>query len=200
MAVNGIALGSVAAGVVFVYAGITGKSVLASVQAMIQGKSPSLLANVNPINGTGNPNATPTGVGTVSGSASGSAIANDALQYNGHKYAYGGAPGSSGQNGWDCSSFVNWVLGHDMHMTLPGGISNYDGSNHGPVASSYRSYGAGISRSQVEAGDLLVWSTHIGVALNNTTMISALNPSLGTAVTGIENGGPQGESVTCRRI
>lgn len=200
MPLNGIALGSIAAGALFAYAGVTGKSVLGSIQAMVTGTSPSLLANVNPINGTGNPNALVTTPGTVTGSANGTAIANDALKYSGHSYVYGGAPGNGGQNGWDCSSFVNWVLGHDLGMTLPGGVSKYDGSSHGPVASSYQSFGTGIPRSAVAAGDLCVWSTHIGIAISNTQMISALNPSLGTAVTGIENGGPQGESLICRRI
>lgn len=200
MAINGIALGSIAAGTVFVYAGITGKSVLGSIQAVVRGQAPSLLADINPISGTGNPNATPVGSGQMNGSASGWSAANDAMKYIGHLYIYGGVPGTNGQGGWDCSSFMNWVLGHDLGMTLPGGVTGYDGSTHGPVASSYQSFGTAIPRSSVETGDLVVWSTHIGIALNNTTMLSALNPSLGTAITGIENGGPQGESLVCRRI
>ena len=200
--IDGVALGSIAVGVLFTYAGVTGKSVLASIQAMISGKSPSLLANINPINGTGNPNATPGAAGTVSGSTNGVAIANDALKYVGHKYLYGGAPGPNGQGPRDCSSFVNWVLGHDLQMTLPGGVSGYNGSSHGPVTGGYLSWSGArtIPRSSLQAGDLCVWPTHIGIAINATQMVSALNPSLGTLVTTPENGGPQGESLTCRRI
>ncbi|TVZ05904.1 hypothetical protein EAS64_14780 [Trebonia kvetii] len=129
-------------------------------------------------------------------------MASDALTYQGHAYAYGGSPGINGSNPWDCSSFVNWVLGHDFGMTLPGNVRGYNGSNHGPVASSYATWpqSVTVSRSSVLAGDLLVWATHIGIAINNHQMISALNPTLGTEVTGIENGGPQGESLVCRRI
>lgn len=47
MAVNGVALGAVAAGAVFVYASVKGKSVLASVQAVVAGKSPSTAAPAN---------------------------------------------------------------------------------------------------------------------------------------------------------
>lgn len=201
MAIDGIGLAAVGTGVMFVYAGFTGKSVLQSIQAMITGQSPFKLANAHAIHGgTGNPSASVAGSTGVSGTVDGAAIANDALQYVGHKYVYGGAPGPAGTNGWDCSSFVSWVLGHDFKMTLPGGVSGYAGADHGPVASSYMSMGTRIPRASVSAGDLIVWSTHIGIALNNTQMVSALNESLGTQVTGIENGGPQGESLVCQRI
>lgn len=199
--IDGVALGTLAVGVLFVYAGLTGKSVLASIQSMVSGKSPSLLANLNPINGTGNPNATGVAVGTVSGFGNGPALANDALKYKGHQYVYGGAPGKSGNGPWDCSSFMNWVLGVDFKMTLPGGVT-YDGTSHGPTTGGYMSWSGAhtIPRSQLQAGDLCVWSTHMGMAINNSQMISALNPSLGTMVTSPENGGPQGESLVCRRI
>ena len=200
--IDGVALATLATGTLFVYAGITGKSVLASIQSMISGKSPSLLANINPINGTGNPNAVGVSAGTVTGTGNGAALASDALKYVGHKYLYGGAPGTSGANPWDCSSFVNWVLGHDFKMTLPGGVNGYNGTSHGPTTGGYMSWSGAhtIPRSSLEAGDLCVWSTHIGIAINSTQMVSALNPSLGTMVTTPENGGPQGESLVCRRI
>lgn len=49
MAVNGVALGVVAAGTVFIYASVKGKSVLSSVQAVVAGNSPSTAAAANPI-------------------------------------------------------------------------------------------------------------------------------------------------------
>lgn len=66
--ISGIALGSVAVGSIFVYAGITGRSVLQSIQAVIQGKSPQTTpANAVPISGgtTVTSSVTSTG-GTVS--------------------------------------------------------------------------------------------------------------------------------------
>lgn len=196
---DGIALGSLAAGTLFVYSGLTGKSVLASVQLIVSGKSPKSLGNSSPIKGTGNPAASAATPGSISGgSVSGAAIAADAMKYVGHAYLYGGAPGPNGTDPWDCSSFCNWVLSHDLRMPIPGGAWNPSG--HGPATGSYLGWGTGINRNQVGAGDLIVWPTHMGIALNNTQMISALNPSLSTEVTGIENGGPQGESLVCRRI
>lgn len=200
--IDGVALATIGTGALFAYAGITGKSVLASVQAMVSGKSPLTLVNVNPVNGTGNPNAVTSGAGSVSGGTpSGQAMAADALHYAGHQYVYGGAPGPNGSGPWDCSSFMNWVIGHDFHHPIPGG-GTYDGSSHGPATGGYMSWSGAVTipRSQLAAGDLCVWSTHIGMAISNSQMISALNPSLGTAVTTPENGGPQGESLVCRRI
>lgn len=46
---NGFALGSIAAGSVFLYAGLTGRSVLASIQAIVQGKAPSTAGKTVPI-------------------------------------------------------------------------------------------------------------------------------------------------------
>lgn len=199
--IDGVAVAAIVGGTIFVYSGITGRSVLGSIQAIVSGKPPAAAPQANPISGqgTGNPNANAVGSATIQGgSVNGTAIAQDATQYVGHAYKYGGAPGPNGTNPWDCSSFVNWVLNHDMHIAIPGG--NWNPSTHGPATGSYQSFGSSVPRGQVQAGDLCVWATHIGIALNNSQMVSALNERLGTQITGIENGGPQGESVTCRRI
>lgn len=197
---DGIALGSIAAGTVFVYAGLKGKSVLASIQTVVQGNSPATSPNVNPIKGTGNPNATPLGSANITGSVNGTAIAQDAVKYQGHAYLYGGAPGPNGSSPWDCSSFCNWVLSHDMKIAIPGG--SWNPATHGPATGSYLVWAGAsrISRSNLSAGDLCVWPTHMGIALNGTQMISALNPSLGTAITTIDNGAPGGEPLSCLRI
>lgn len=50
MPVNGPALGALAFGSVFLYSAIKGKSVLASAQAVIQGKSPTTVKTSSPIN------------------------------------------------------------------------------------------------------------------------------------------------------
>lgn len=61
--------------------------------------------------------AGPASGGATGRSASGQAIAADALRYKGAPYVWGGAKPS----GWDCSGFVNYVIGHDLGMTIPGG-------------------------------------------------------------------------------
>jgi hypothetical protein len=48
---NGTALASMAAGSILLYAGITGKSVLAGIQSIVSGKSPKSLPNANPVSG-----------------------------------------------------------------------------------------------------------------------------------------------------
>lgn len=143
-------------------------------------------------------------------SASESEIATDALRYKGVPYIYGrGGPPSVG---WDCSGFVNWVLGHDLGMTLPamvpGGppIKNFNGSWHGPVVVNYAAWTKATTiKGPPSAGDLCIWpgigpGGHIGIATGPDTMISALNPSLGTMVTQIQGAGPSGVPLMFRRV
>lgn len=131
------------------------------------------------------------------------AIAQDALQYQGLvPYVWAGA----NPDGWDCSGFVNWVLGHDLNMTLPGSTkAGFAGTSHGPAVTAY----AGWSRAKTiiapEPGDLCIWvgvgaRGHIGIAISPTQMISALNPALGTTVTKIQGAGPAGAPLIYRRV
>lgn len=177
--INGVAIGVVTVGGLFVYAGIKGYSIPATIQDIVTGKSPLNQSQTTAITGT---------VLSISGgstfSGSNSQIANDAMKYVGHAYLYGGSPGTSGSQPWDCSSFVNWVLGHDLGVTLPGGIRGYNGTSHGPPTGSYLLWGGAtrIPRNQVQAGDICVNASHMGIATSNTEFVSALNPSLGTRV------------------
>ncbi len=50
---DGIALAAVGAGALFLYSGITGKNILAELQAVVQGKSPATAPPANPITGGG---------------------------------------------------------------------------------------------------------------------------------------------------
>lgn len=192
-------------GAVFLWSGIKGLSWTGVLRNILAGKNPTAgLTQTSGISslsvtGTGNQSATASGSYVVSGgSAEGEQIANTALGYKGHAYVYGGAPGPNGDNPWDCSSFCNYVLATQLHIPIPGGA--YNPSTHGPATTSYLGFGVGVQANQVEAGDLCVSSTHMGIAINNTQMISALNPSLTTEVTGIANGMPSGESVVYRRV
>jgi cell wall-associated NlpC family hydrolase len=201
MPADGTALILLSAGSIFAYAGVTGKSALGTLYAIVSGKSPGSVGQATLITGTGNPNAVAVTPGTVTGggSAFGQALAAHALSFKGHAYAWGGAPHKDASGGWDCSSAETYWIGSLGHA-VPGGPWNPD--VHGPVAADYLSWPGAVTipRSQAGAGDLCCWSTHVGTAISNTQMISALNPSLGTEVTGIESGGPQGETLTCRRI
>ena len=190
--VDGISLGLVAAGSLFAYAGLTGKSIPKALQAVVQGQSPATAPQSNPITGAAGGTVVPDNPAGAS-SATGSQIATDALAYQGHCYYFGGAPGTDGKSCWDCSSFVNWVIGHDLRLAIPGYAAGaYDGSAHGPNSFEWAAWTGcttiGSDPAAAESGDLCIWMNavgHIGIATGNGQMVSALDPTDGTLVTPI---------------
>lgn len=141
---------------------------------------------------------------------SGQQIAADGLSWAGAGYVFGGPADRPGN--WDCSSFVSYVLGHDLGMLLPGGgrygDPAYPPHYHGPVVTSYAGW-PGASKLPAglppAAGDLCIWNGvgangHIGIAVDAGTMISALNHSAGTVHTPIAGYGPAGVTVEFHRI
>lgn len=88
MAVDGAGLGAVLAGSVFLYAGIRGKTVLGSLQAVVQGKSPSTAAAANQI-GPGDSAGTPGGTSGNSGAAPSTSNAQQALQQAAAQFGWG---------------------------------------------------------------------------------------------------------------
>ncbi|MHA7304408.1 C40 family peptidase [Arthrobacter sp. TMN-49] len=90
-----------------------------------------------------------------------------AYQGLGHSYVWGG---TSFENGWDCSGFVQWAYGQ-------AGVGLPRTEQWLPM----------VETTNPQPGDLVVqnpdgpnhWS-HIGIYLGNGRMISALNPSVGT--------------------
>jgi cell wall-associated NlpC family hydrolase len=203
MAVNGLALGAAGVGVVLLWSGLHNQKITTAIQDIVQGKKPA--AGPFPTIGSSSYYGTgvgPIGGGSAAGSTTGSAIANDAIQYQGHCYLYGGAPGANGRGCWDCSSFVNWVLGHDLGLDIPGS-EGYSGVNHGPNTLAYLVWGGvtSIPRASVAAGDLLVWQTHMGIAINNAQMISAQDPIAATGISGIDATTKSlGEFLFCKRV
>lgn len=183
--INGRALTAIAAGSVFLWSGIKGWSILGTVGDLVTGHKPNQQVAV-PL----------TAVGT-SGSraltpASGSGIVSVALEYQGHPYLYGGAPGPNAENPWDCSSYVNYVVGVRLGRAIPGYKPGaYTGSSHGPPTGTWGVWSgmAKIARSEVQAGDIVVWVGHMGIATGNNEMISALNPAEKTKLTPIDGYG-----------
>ena len=198
-------MAATAAGALLIYSGIKGKRVTDSLRAVISGQPPASAANAYPVTASFDASGNPVVGGSAAvtgGSASGSAIANDALKYQGAGYVWGGAPGS-GSGHWDCSSFANAVIGRDLHMTIPGySAGSYHGQAHGPTTLQWLVFGTRVpgGASAAQAGDLCVWQTHMGIALGGGRMISALNPRLGTQVTTIGNGAPAFEVLSVRRV
>lgn len=185
---DGIALGSIAAGAVLTYAGIRGKSIPSLIQGFVQGTSPAAAAKANQITGT-SASGLVSATGTAPAGAAGSTISADALQYKGAGYVWGGAP-AQGVGNWDCSSFTNWVCGHDEGLAIPGySAGTYTGASHGPVTGEWLAWTGlttvGHDGKVAQAGDIAVWQTHMGICLGPDSMISAQTPSSGTQISSI---------------
>lgn len=191
---NGVAMVAVCAGILFVWSGIKGWSILGVAGDLATGVKPS----GENIYSLYKPDSQPDGVGSgpsgysASNYATSDTLANTALQYDGHPYRFGGAPGRNAQNPWDCSSMVNWVVGVKHGRMIPGyGPGKYDGSSHGPPTGSWGVWPGlqRISRSEIQAGDILVWVGHMGIAISNEHYMSALNPRVTTKVRTIDGQG-----------
>jgi len=194
--IPGIAVGAGVAGLVLVWSGIKGASVSTVLRDAAHGQNPSTAPNVNPIIDSAGGGAT-----GVSGNT-GSEIANDALRFVGHQYIYGGAPGTDGTHGWDCSSFCNWVIGHDNALAIPGyGPGKYTGAVHGPATPQWFVTGlcTTVPRNQAQPGDVVVWLTHMGIVTGPNQMISAQTEATGTRVSSID-GFIKGEPMRIRRL
>jgi hypothetical protein len=124
-------------------------------------------------------------------------IASDALRYRGAGYEFGGVP-ATGIGHWDCSSFVNWVVGNDCDMPIPGySAGKYHGQSHGPVVLDWATWSGASTTKSPQRGDLVIWpgvgaTGHMGIFLADNQMVSALNHSSGTVVTPINGYGPRG--------
>jgi cell wall-associated NlpC family hydrolase len=129
------------------------------------------------------------------------AFANLALTYAGKvPYEFGGWQPSTG---WDCSGAVGYLLSN-WGIILPGLTSRWYASSgyHPSDAAAYLTWEHAwtVPQSQAWAGDLYVWETHVGIALDNYYMLSALDAQYGTAVTPVAGFGPANETLTVRRI
>jgi len=148
------------------------------------------------------------GTGPVGGTGSPAGnradLIQEALNSIGHAYLYGGAPGPAGIDPWDCSSCQNDNIGRVNGLAIPGyDPGTYDGTVHGPSTIGWLDAQGGIvgsiDRSQAEGGDLAVWRTHMGMFINNTEMVSAANPSVGTIRSAVD-GFIQGEQLVVLRL
>lgn len=99
-----------------------------------------------------------------SGSASGQAVANYALQFVGNPYVWGG---SSLTNGADCSGFTMAVYAN-FGVSLP----HYTGSQ--------QQCGTAVnSLSEAQPGDLILYSGHVAIYLGNNQIVHASSPRYG---------------------
>lgn len=108
-------------------------------------------------------------VPTAPASATGQALADYALQFQGYPYVSGGNTPS----GWDCSGFVQWVFAQ-FGVSLP----HYSGAQ--------MSAGTAVgSIAEAAPGDIIVNTQHAAIYIGNGMVINALNPAQGTQVTSL---------------
>lgn len=205
MPVKGIYLAGAGIGTVMLYAGIKGKKWTDVTHSLLGGQNPASGKEAYPIvtspiayqqgaYGYGGYNA---GTG---GTVGGEAIAEDALKYQGAGYVWAGAPGS-GAGHWDCSSFVNAVVGRDLGMAIPMyAAGKYVGQAHGPNTLIWLAWSGCQKVNSPAPGVLAIWQTHMGICVGGTKMVSALNGQLGTAVTTIQGAAPAGEILTLKQL
>ena len=108
-------------------------------------------------------------VPTAPASATGQALADYALQFQGYPYVAGGNTPS----GWDCSGFVQWVFAQ-FGVSLP----HYSGAQ--------MSVGTAVgSIAEAAPGDIIVNTQHAAIYSGIGMVINALNPAQGTQVTSL---------------
>ena len=188
--INGRALAAVAVGTIFVWSGVRGWSILATIGSVVQGKAPSATP-IAPLTVPGlPPGETPdNGVIIAPTGGQGAAIAAEGQRWVGHPYRFGGSPGMDGKGFWDCSSFCNFIYGIKFGLPLPGyGPGKYRGNVHGPPTMAWNVWPGltNVSREQVQAGDVILWIGHMGIAISNSHMVHAPNPKRGTVIDRIE--------------
>ncbi|MCD7820690.1 MAG: C40 family peptidase [Clostridiales bacterium] len=81
----------------------------------------------------------------------------------GNPYVWGG---TSLTNGCDCSGFVKSVFAH-FGISLP------------HSSSAIRSYGKSVSYSDMQVGDVVCYSGHVGIYAGNGQLLSALGKKYG---------------------
>ncbi len=111
----------------------------------------------------------PSGKTSRPSGSGGSAVANYACQFVGNPYVYGG---TSLTNGADCSGFV---------------MSVYAAFGVGLPHSSAAMCGVGYGVSDMQPGDIICYSGHVGIYIGNNTIVHASTPSGGIKYTSPAN-------------
>jgi cell wall-associated NlpC family hydrolase len=106
---------------------------------------------------------------SASVSGTGSSVVSYASQFVGNRYVWGG---TSLTNGADCSGFVLSVFAH-YGKSLP----------HSSAA--LRGVGVSVSPSNMQPGDIVCYSGHVGIYAGNGQIVNALNSKKGITYTNV---------------
>ncbi len=104
-------------------------------------------------------NSSSPSIGTTNASGSGSAVVSYGAQFVGNKYVWGG---TSLTDGCDCSGFVMQVYAH-FGVSLP------------RTSQAMRSVGREVSASDIQPGDIVCYSGHVGIYAGNGQLLNASN-------------------------
>lgn len=116
---------------------------------------------------TGSGSGSSAGQSAQTASSNGQAVVDYARQFLGKPYVYGG---NSLTNGTDCSGFVK-------------GVYAAFGINLPRTSSEQRSVGYAVSLSEIQPGDIVCYSGHVGIYAGNNTLIHASNEKTGITLT-----------------
>ena len=119
-----------------------------------------------------------------SSSGSGSSVVDFATQFVGNPYVWGG---TSLTGGADCSGFTQYVYkqcGVSLNRTSDAQASN----------------GTAVSKSNLQPGDLVIFTGHVGIYIGNNKFIHAANPSKGVITTSLSDSYYTKTYKTARRI
>jgi cell wall-associated NlpC family hydrolase len=180
---SGTAVALSAAGGLLLYSGIRGVSLQDALRSVVRtgtlpageqgGRIPNSTTGGAPAGALDAPTVGP------GGSAFGQQFAAAAAAYAGKvPYYWGGDT----PKGWDCSGFPTYVLVHDL------GRTNLPDLTH-TVCTQFMVWSGAQTISGPEPGALVLWPTHMGIALDSQRMVSAVNPTRGTVIDTFRNAG-----------
>lgn len=118
-------------------------------------------------NSTGASNSSGSGGGTSNSVSNGQAVVDYGMQFLGNPYVFGG---TSLTNGIDCSAFVQKIYAA-FGVSLPRN------------SAAQRSVGYAVSMDQIQPGDIVCYSGHVGIYAGNNTLLHASNERTGITLT-----------------